>query len=244
MPAPRPDPWSQPPPPSRGNGWWVVVAVALLGALVFYLADRFPDAVADEGSRMNLLYRLAFLVMIGSGLVAHWKSRPGAALRHAGTWLMIGAVIFLAYSFRFEAGALWNRLAGELLPHRPTVHGEAVVVRARADGHFALEARVDGALVRFLVDTGASDVVLSPADAERLGFDTGTLRYTRTYHTANGTVAGAPVRLGYVAIGPLVVENVHASVNKAAMGQSLLGMSFLRRLSGYEVAGDRLVLHP
>ena len=98
--------------------------------------------------------------------------------------------------------------------------------------------------IRFLVDTGASEVVLSPRDAERLGFDLKSLNFNRIYQTANGTVTGAPVRLEEIRIGPIVVSDVRASVNGAEMKRSLLGMSFLGRLGGYRVNGDVLTLSP
>ena len=119
-----------------------------------------------------------------------------------------------------------------------------VAISAGQHGHFVLEADVDGQGIRFLVDTGASDVVLSSFDARRLGFNIEHLSFTQTYRTANGIVKGAPVRLGRVTIGPIVVRDVRASVNGAAMKRSLLGMSFLSRLSGYEVSRGRLVLKP
>ena len=96
--------------------------------------------------------------------------------------------------------------------------------------------------IRFLVDTGASDVVLSPSDARKLGFDPDHLKFTRPYNTANGVVWGASVTLNRVAIGPVALDGVAASVNGAAMGQSLLGMSFLGRLSGYAVENGRMTL--
>ena len=117
-------------------------------------------------------------------------------------------------------------------------------MRAGLGGHFVVEIEVNGIAIRFLVDTGASDVILSPADAARLGFNLSDLRYIRTYRTANGIVQGAPVRLDRVAVGPIALTNVRASVNGAPMRRSLLGMSFLSRLSGYEVRDDRLTLRP
>ena len=101
---------------------------------------------------------------------------------------------------------------------------------------------MDGVAVRFLVDTGASHVILSAGDARRLGFDLDSLTYSRPYRTAAGTVFAAPVVLGAVTIGPIRIAGVQASVGGAALGQSLLGMSFLNRLSGYRVAGGRLTL--
>ena len=107
-----------------------------------------------------------------------------------------------------------------------------------------VEALVDGTALRFLVDTGATDVVLSPADAQRLGFDLSSLSFTQLYNTANGTVRGAPVRLRNVSLGPIQLRDVRASINEAPMRSSLLGMSFLGRLSSFEIRGDSLTLIP
>ena len=82
----------------------------------------------------------------------------------------------------------------------------------------------------------------SSADARRLGFDPDALAYTQVYSTANGTVRGAPVILREVAVGPIRVRDVAASVNDAPMAGSLLGMSFLGRLSAYEVSNGSLTL--
>ncbi|MDE0994022.1 MAG: TIGR02281 family clan AA aspartic protease, partial [Rhodospirillales bacterium] len=95
-----------------------------------------------------------------------------------------------------------------------------------------------------LIDTGASDVVLSPLDAKRLGFNLERLRYSKIYRTANGSVKGAPVILGQITIGSIQLLNVPASVNGADMNRSLLGMRFLNQLSRFEISGNQLILTP
>jgi clan AA aspartic protease (TIGR02281 family) len=116
------------------------------------------------------------------------------------------------------------------------------VIQAGAGGHFLIEATVNGAPVDFLVDTGASDIVLTLEDAERLGLQPETLRFTQRFATANGVVRGAPVVLREIRIGQFSLFDVPASVNEAQLRVSLLGMSFLRRLHGYEVTDGRLTL--
>jgi clan AA aspartic protease (TIGR02281 family) len=116
------------------------------------------------------------------------------------------------------------------------------VIDAGAGGHFLVEAVVNGAPVTFLVDTGASDVVLTMADAERLGFRPENLRFTQRFATANGEVRGAPVVLREVRIGQFSLFDLPASVNEAPLRVSLLGMSFLKRLHGYSVEDGRLIL--
>ncbi len=227
-----------------GKGLWLWLAVAglALSALILWLVTSFPDALRDDSGRVSLVYQVMLLVFIGSALIVRWRAKPGQALRYGAIWLGLGAALFLGYTFKDEAGNLKNRVLAELMPSRGVVEGGSITFRAREGGHFVVEALVDGTPVRFLLDTGASDVVLSPRDAERLGFDLSKLTFNRVYRTANGTVSGAPVRLGSVAVGPIVLRDVGASVNGAEIGQSLLGMSFLQRLGGYSVSGDRLTL--
>ncbi len=101
----------------------------------------------------------------------------------------------------------------------------------------------NGTSLSLLVDTGASTVVLKPADAERAGIDTAALSFTTPVSTANGTTFAAPVRLKSVSVGPLEVRDVEALVAQpGALSENLLGMSFLKRLRSYEFSGDFLTL--
>ena len=225
-----------------GKLFAAVAAIALF-VLVVFLLVRFPEAMEDGAAKPALVHQILLLVFVGAGLIVHWRARPGLAIGQAALWLAIGGLIFAAYSFRGEAGALWNRLAGEMLPHSGVGGGDgSITFAARKDGHFVVEADVDGVDVRFLVDTGASHVILSAGDARRLGFELPALDFTRAYRTAGGIVFGAPVVLGAVIIGPIRLDGVQASVGGPGLGQSLLGMSFLNRLASYRVADGRLTL--
>jgi clan AA aspartic protease (TIGR02281 family) len=116
------------------------------------------------------------------------------------------------------------------------------VVQPGAGGHYVVEATVNGAPLTFLVDTGASDIVLTMADAERLGLHPGSLHFTQRFATANGEVRGAPVVLREIRVGQFSLFDVPASVNEAPLRVSLLGMSFLQKLNGYAVENGRLIL--
>ncbi len=114
---------------------------------------------------------------------------------------------------------------------------------AASSGEFAVAARVNGARVTFLFDTGASMVVLSAADARRAGVDAAGLTFDVPVITANGAALAAEVRLGEIAVGSIVMRNVGALVARpGALEESLLGMSFLERLKRYTVERGRLVL--
>jgi len=223
--------------------WFFILAAALAG-LVIFLVTRYPEAVDGDG-KMNLVYSLAVLGFLLGSAFLHRRFKPGHVVRNILAWAGIGVVLLAGYSYRYELGDIKNRLMGELFPQAGMeTTGGKVSIRASQGGHFIVEATVDGVAVRFLVDTGASDVVLSPRDAQRLGFDIKTLAFNRAYATANGIVMGAPVRLGHVGIGSITLADVRASVNAAPMKRSLLGMSFLSRLSGFDVSRDMLVLRP
>ena len=120
--------------------------------------------------------------------------------------------------------------------------GDELIVRAGPNGHFMVDAVVDGVELRFLVDTGASRVVLTAEDAERLGYRLDGLDYSERYQTANGEILGAPVVLPELRIGDLEIEDVHSSVIRAPLSTSLLGMTFLSRLESFEVRDEALIL--
>jgi aspartyl protease family protein len=129
------------------------------------------------------------------------------------------------------------------MPNRARVQADGtMLLKASRGGHFYVEARVNGVPVNFMIDTGASDIALNKADAERIGFDTEKLNYTRTYMTANGATGGAPVKLKRLQIGDFTLDDFPASVNQGELGTSLLGMSALRELGGFRIDGDQMVI--
>jgi aspartyl protease family protein len=116
-------------------------------------------------------------------------------------------------------------------------------VRRDNRGHFQVEARVDSRRMNFLVDTGASVVAIPEREAARLSIRPSRREYTVQMKTANGTVMAAPAQLRMVEVGGIIVRDVPAVVMPdAALGENLLGMSFLSRLRRFEIADGRLVL--
>jgi aspartyl protease family protein len=127
---------------------------------------------------------------------------------------------------------------------QPLAGGVASVSKA-PDGHFWADADVDdGHAVRFLVDTGASAVALTPDDARRLGIEPSTLTYNYEVATANGQARAAQVKLASVSIGGARVENVDAFVLDHGLETSLLGMTYLGRLSRFEATQNAMILRP
>lgn len=161
-------------------------------------------------------------------------------------WLAVVLTLGTAYALLHQPEQLGPGepppVAARPAPTAPAAEA-AHVVRAGPHGHFVVEAVIEGVPVALLLDTGASDLVIAPADARRLGHHGPRLRFERRYETANGVIRAAPVRLREVRIGQLSLYDVDAAVTEGDLPVSLLGMSFLRRLGGYRVEGDRLLLH-
>ena len=186
--------------------------------------------------------RLIYLSLLGAailaGVLAAYRGRMGAGLRDALTWGLIFVGLIAAYGLKDDVARALNPQAAALLPDG------GIELRRAADGHFHLKAEVNGVPVEFLVDTGASQIVLTRADARRAGIDPEDLAYTSRSFTANGPVTNAPVRLERLEAAGVPLSNVRAVVSGGDLFQSLLGMDYLDRFSRISVEGDRLVLTP
>jgi aspartyl protease family protein len=125
----------------------------------------------------------------------------------------------------------------------PPAGGRRVALRSGPDGHVLVDGLVNDRAVRFLVDTGATTVVLNEATARQLGFRPSRADFTQMSRTANGAVPVAPVRIGEIRIANIAVRDVQAVIVPGdALDGNLLGMSFLKRLRKFEFQGDSLVL--
>ncbi|MGB0747996.1 MAG: retropepsin-like aspartic protease family protein [Magnetospiraceae bacterium] len=249
MSAPQPGPWNPTPtpggsPPSGGGGRRYAIFLVLLAIGVALLIWRFPAVVDDTDAIMRLVAAFAWIALIGTFFL-HRGFRLKKAARDAAIWLGIGLTLFLGYTFREDFGYVAGRLGAELVPGSGSQEaGGAMRFVKGPDGHFHVEAFVNNTPIRFLVDTGASVVVLSQADAARLGYDPQDLRFSHVAETANGRITMAPLRLSEVRIGDIRVGNVRAAVNGAPMNVSLLGMSFFNEIGGFSMSGDSLTLTP
>ncbi|MBA4794941.1 TIGR02281 family clan AA aspartic protease [Phenylobacterium sp.] len=125
----------------------------------------------------------------------------------------------------------------------PQVQDRAAILKS-ADGHYWAEGEIQGRPVRFLVDTGATTVALTQEDARRLGYDTEALVYGQKVLTAAGEARAAVVKLPAVSIAGASVSDVDAMIVEKGLETSLLGMSYLGRLSGFEATRTSLVLQP
>lgn len=160
------------------------------------------------------------------------------------TWFGIFLIIITGYAFRFELNYALERVVSVLLPsHSWTNKQGEMVINRSGDGHFYINAGVNGINIKFMIDTGASDVALTTVDAKRLNFDLAKLNYNRIYSTANGESKAAPVELDKVQIGTWTFKNIKGHVGSSGeLDISLLGMSVLERFKSFKIERDALVL--
>jgi aspartyl protease family protein len=230
---------------TRSVGFWLLVFLGATVALVFVLEQAFPGTLDDPDTRMELIYRVGWIALVGSSVLAFARANPRSALRYGAIWVAIFLGVAGLFSFKNDAAFIGQRIMGALSPTHGVAHDDGTLsFDAGPDGHFRIQARVNGGRVTFMVDTGATDVVLAPNDARRIGIDPASLVFDQFAETANGTVSGAAIRLDSLVVGSIEMNGLPATVNGADMSESLLGMEFLNRLRGWRVENGVLTLMP
>ncbi len=166
------------------------------------------------------------------------------SLRNAAIWFAVVTALAGLFVYQYELRDFAGRVQSELRPHHAvSTKPGTLVLTEGPGGHFFVQARINNQPVVFLIDTGATEIVLSPSDAQRAGINLADLVFDRVSQTANGPGLGARHMVDTLSIGPLDFQNVPIAVNRAEMGTSLLGMSFLRRMAAVEIRGRQLFLH-
>lgn len=182
---------------------------------------------------------LTYLVLLLCAVVFCFMVANRDTLNKLAQQALIWALIFVA---AIAVVGLWDDIRNVVTPHQTThANGQIELPRAR-DGHYYVTAQVNNAEIRFVVDTGATGIVLTQKDAALAGIDIANLAFVGQANTANGMVSTAPIRIDEFAIGPIRDTRLRAWVNKGEMEMSLLGMSYLQRYSKIEITGGALIL--
>jgi aspartyl protease family protein len=227
---------------SRRLTWSLLLGVALSLAVLIATSNDH-DAIAnllrhDVGA---LLLKLAMVVFAGGLVLVLFRERLSKALEAMLFWAVIGLLLVVGYTYRFELRDASDRVIAELMPGHVAGHGRDVEVVRGHSGDFALVAHINGARVPMLLDTGASSVVLTQETAKAAGLPIEVLEYSVNVDTVNGRTRAAPITLDRLAVGGLVEHAVPALVvQRGQLRNNLLGMSFLNRLESWEVRGDKL----
>jgi aspartyl protease family protein len=196
-----------------------------------------------EGSdqAVHVLYLIGVMVLVGSALAVR-RIPLGSAVKMFAGWVLIFAAAFIVFTFKDEFAALGDRLllaarGGEVVEAAP---GETRV-RLAPDGHFWVEAELNGEKVRFLVDSGATTTSISRATAERVGLEPST-GFPAMVKTANGTVTVQRGRARSLRVGNIERANVAVHISEAFGDMNVIGMNFLSSLKSWGVEGRTLIL--
>ncbi|MBN8511916.1 MAG: TIGR02281 family clan AA aspartic protease [Rickettsiales bacterium] len=190
-------------------------------------------------SAASLLIFLLFLIFFYSR-----NKTSGASFTNVMIWFLVLGVLVIVYAFRFELDSFKNRILSVLIPSYSwsNTAGQLMIARS-ADGHFYVDVLTDSnSKIRFLIDTGASDVALTEEAAILFGFNPKSLRYSQKYNTANGISYAAPVRIEKLRIGKKEFEDVAAHVTSGALDIPLLGMSLIGKFRDFKITNDTLIL--
>lgn len=184
--------------------------------------------------------RMIYLVLLGCVVGGYFfvanRDRLGQMARQATLWVLI----FLGV---IAGVGLWGDIRNDVMP-RQTVFSEEnrIEVPRAQDGHYYLTLGVNGTKVPFVVDTGATDIVLTRSDAARVGIDLDALTYTGVAGTANGQVRTARTTVDRMDLGPIIDRDVAVWVNQGEMDRSLLGMAYLHRFRNIQISDSTLIL--
>ncbi|OSP55416.1 TIGR02281 family clan AA aspartic protease [Pseudoruegeria sp. SK021] len=186
----------------------------------------------------SLLYIGVLLAVVGGALLLQNRHRLGVLAQQAAIW----GLIFIGV---IAAVGLWDDIR-TTVPDTQASFSEAgdIVVPRGPGGHYYLTLHLNDVPVRFIVDTGASDMVLSLEDARRIGLDPDQMRFLNQARTANGTVQTEQVRIATVSLGPVSDQNISARVSQGEMPGSLLGMGYLSRFASVRIEDGTMTLTP
>ncbi|MGH3631539.1 MAG: TIGR02281 family clan AA aspartic protease [Sciscionella sp.] len=226
---------------SRRLTWSLVLGMVLSLAVLIATTNTDPITNFLRHDMGGLVVKLVLAICVVGLILTLFRERLAKTLETMLFWAVIGLLLVVGYSYRFELHDVADRTVAELMPGHVATPGRDVEVVRRKGGEFALPAHVNGARVPMVLDTGATSVVLTEGAAKAAGLPIEVLDYTVNVDTANGRTRAASVTLDRIAVGGLVERSVPALVvHRGRLKNNLLGMTFLNRLQSWEVRGDRL----
>ena len=184
----------------------------------------------------NLIY-LAILCAILIFSFFSWKN----SLRK---FIKFGLIWFIIFIFFIVVALVWENYRSE----KSSLNifdkdRERLTLKTASDGHFYVTLSINNKPINFLIDTGATAMILSKKDGEKLGFNVDNLNFSQLAQTANGEILISPVVFDKVSLGFKNFSNVKAFISQTDMEKSLLGMSFLSRLKKLELGRNIMIIN-
>lgn len=232
------------------NGRLFIIAIGLVGlvAIILILRQTQNTLPSIGGDRFaSMIYMGIWGTLIGSAVLSA-RQPLGHTLKQLVAWLAIFLIVMAAYTQRYELQDIASKITGGLVPGSPissvNVDGRSQITLIRNNsGHFVAHGAVGSTPVTFLIDTGATDIVLANTDASDAGINTSTLHYNIPVSTANGMTTSARATINNISVGPIEYKNITVMIaRKNDLRTSLLGMNFINRLRSFEIRGDRMIL--
>ena len=189
----------------------------------------------DGDSIARLIYLALLLAAVSGWIFTSMRTNLTRLVQQLSVWAFIFIGVIAVYG-------LWDDVRRDVAPKRASFENSQILIPKSNDGHYYLTLEVNGFPVTFLLDTGATSVVLSQSDARSVGLNPNSLVYRGYARTANGEVRTAPVKLTTVAAGDLEFTSVRAWVSDGDLDISLLGQSFLSRFNKIEIRADVMTL--
>jgi aspartyl protease family protein len=198
--------------------------------------------VNDGDQALSFIYLIGILVLVVSALMIR-RIPIGQGLKMFAGWVLIFLAAFVAFALKDDFMALGKRVVAESRGEGQVVAaGRELRIRKSLDGHFWVNAELNGKKVRFLVDSGATVTSISTDTAARADIVASGL--PAIVQTANGTVQVGRARAERLKVGTIERRDMAVHVSEAFGPMNVLGMNFLSSLSGWGVEGQWLVLRP
>lgn len=197
-----------------------------------------------EDQNLNLIFAIGALVLVGSALFSR-RIGLGEMVRSALAWLAIFAVFIVAFTYKDELMGVWYRVAGELTgTSQQTIVGSTLRIKQSADGHFWVNASVNGSPVLFLVDSGATTTAMNLKTARAAGVEIDEDGFPSFVSTANGEVEVRRGRIQSLDLDLMATTDFPVIVAEEFGDTNILGMNFLSAMKSWRVEGQEMVLEP
>lgn len=197
-----------------------------------------------EDQNINLIFAIGALVLVGSALFSR-RIGLGEMVRSALAWVAIFAVFIVAFTYKDELMGVWYRVAGELTgTSQQTIVGSTLRIKQSADGHFWVNASVNGSPVLFLVDSGATTTAMNLKTARATGVEIDEDGFPSFVSTANGEVEVRRGRIQSLDLDLMATTDFPVIVAEEFGDTNVLGMNFLSAMKSWRVEGQEMVLEP
>jgi aspartyl protease family protein len=201
---------------------------------------EYNEIFSQEWS--NIIYVIILIVLLIMGF-SNKELSLKKFFEYAGLWIIIALVALILYSYRFEFFEVKDRVLSDLFPSKAiNKNHQQLTINVSQDGHYYLSIKIKNLPVRFMIDTGASEVVIDKNLAIKLGYDLKNINYNKVFQTANGETYGASIYFDEVDVSGIKFYNIQGSITDSRLATPLLGMTFLKKFYKYEFYRNKLIL--